>query len=216
MFILSVFVFFFFLLFTVPEDSRILPTFRMTEQPDVVTKGTYGSALTVNISFGKDDVIQWLSSLQDPYPLVLADADWLERSPKAVEVMINKKIPVGLLGKESIAYETNPELLEEEIKAYEKLFSRKPLWFRTKDEQFPSTLTNRLWNHEINALGSTQFWSDSGQAPKLEEGEILSVPYHQHEKVSFKNIDALRSTKAFHSIEDVIFGLAVKTKKFPQ
>lgn len=188
----------------------------MTEQPEVITKGTYGSAVTVNISFGKEDVIQWLESLQGPYPLIMADLDWLNRSPKAVEILIKKKIPVGLLGKDGMTYEENPSLLEKEIQGFEKVFGKKPLWFRTADEEFSDGLRNSLYQHEINALGSSVFWSTSGQKPKLGKGDILSIPYHREEKISFKTIDDLRSSHDFHSVEDVIFGVSVKTKKYPQ
>jgi hypothetical protein len=188
----------------------------MTEQPDVITKGTYGTAVTINISFGKEDVIQWLESLQSPYPLIMADLDWLNRSPKAVEILIKKKIPVGLLGKDGITYEEDPSLLEKEIQGFEKVFGKKPLWFRTGDEEFPVGLRNNLYQHEINALGSSVFWSTSGQKPKLTKGDILSIPYHREEKISFNEVDRLRSSQDFHSVEDVIFGVSVKTKKFPQ
>lgn len=188
----------------------------MTEQPDVITKGTYGSAITVNISFGKEDVIQWLGDLRSPYPLVMADLDWLERSPKAAEILIQKKIPVGLLGKNGIVYEENPRLLEKEISGYEKVFGKKPLWFRTADEEFPASLRNSLYQNEINALGSSLLWSDPGVKPKLSKGDILSIPYHRDHKISFKTIEALRASQDFHSVEDVIFGVSLKTKKYPQ
>ena len=188
----------------------------MTDQPDVITKGTYGSAVTVNISYGKDDAIQWLESLEAPFPLIFADIEWLERSPNALNVLIKKKIPVGLLGKEGLSYEENPSYLEKEIASYEKMFKKKPLWFRTIDEEFPSSLRNALFQHEINALGSSVFWSFPEKTPRLGKGDILSVPYHREQQIPFKQIDALRASQPLHTVEDVLFGVSLKTKKYPQ
>lgn len=214
--ILFIFAFLFFLFVTLPKDDGLLSTFRMTNQPDVITKGTYGTAMTVNISYGKEDVFQWLESLQAPFPFIFADIDWLERSPKAVEILKQKKIPIGLLGKEGISYEEDPQLLEKEIVNYEKLFGKKPLWFRTVDEEFPDSLRNSLFQHEINALGSSVFWSAPEQKPKLKKGDILSIPYHRDGNIPLKSIESLRESHEFHSVEDVIFGVSLKTKKYPQ
>ena len=38
-----------------PEKIPLTSVFRITENPVVITRGTYSSALTVNISFGDDD-----------------------------------------------------------------------------------------------------------------------------------------------------------------
>ena len=143
------------------DNGPSLTTFRMTENPEIIAKGTYGAVLTINLSFGDDEVQQWLENLQAPYPFIFADAEWLERSPKLVELIIHKKIPIGLLGKEGLVYDENPNLLEKEIKVYESYFKKKPLWFRTLDEEFPESLRKSLWNHEINALGSSIVWTSS-------------------------------------------------------
>ena len=87
--------------------------FRVTEEPAAITRGTYGSALTVNISFGDDEVEQWIQELKKPYPLLLIDMEWAERFPETVRLINEKNIPVGLLGDEGHAYEQNTRIIHQ-------------------------------------------------------------------------------------------------------
>lgn len=192
----------------------LVPVFRMAPEPGVLVKGSQGAALTVDVSFGDSDVRDWIAGLEAPYPLLFADPEWLGRSPEIVELLVEKNIPVGLLGAEGDRYKEDPKLLDAGIGAFESHFGRKPLYFRTADERFPDNLKKQLYELEINALGSTRRW-EGGKIPKEKPGEILSVRHHREARTAVKEIERLRASREFLSIEDVLFGMEVKQKSIP-
>ncbi|WP_213421408.1 hypothetical protein [Bhargavaea massiliensis] len=210
-------LFFLFTAFVLVRSSgggTLIPVFNITQEPDVIVQGSHGAAVTVDLSFGDSEVKAWLGELKAPYPLIFADPDWLERSPGLVELMIERNIPVALLGTEGERYENEPKLLDEQIAVYVEHFGRKPLYFRTTDEEFPKTLQKQLFEAEVNALGSTMRW-DGGKLPKKREGLILSVQHHQEERIDLKKVSELLSANEFLAIEDVLFGVETKERKFP-
>ncbi|MGM9921544.1 MAG: hypothetical protein ACI33O_09875 [Bhargavaea sp.] len=208
------FLFTAFVLVRSSDGGPLIPVFNITQEPDVIVQGSHGAALTVDLSFGDSEVKAWLEELQAPYPLIFADPAWLERSPDLVELMIDRNIPVALLGAEGKRYEDEPKLLDEQIAVFEDHFGRKPLYFRTTDEEFPKTLQKQLFEAEVNALGSTMRW-DGGKLPKKREGLILSVQHHQEERTDLKKVSELLSANEFQAIEDVLFGVETKERKFP-
>lgn len=200
--------------FLFPNKNTLLPVFHVTEKPTAIVRGTSGSALTVNISFGDEPVKKWINELEKPYPLLLVDIKWAERFPETIRLIEQKKVPTGLLGSEGLLYESDEHLLEEQLQAYEEIFNEKPLWFRTSDEFFPESLHAALWNAKINALGSTFTWS-GGKIPPIKEGEIISVSHHEENKINFKDLEALMKNRNIKTLEDALFGSIGKTKKIP-
>lgn len=190
--------------------------FRLTDEPsEVIVRGMSGSALTINISFGDEEIVALIRELQAPYPLLLLDMEWAERFPEIVQLIKKRNIPTGLLGHAGLEYEQNTPLLIEQLEKYEEFFGTKPLWFRTADEQFPFTLRSTLWDIEVNALGSTVQWS-KGEPPPVIEGEIISLPHHREERITLSNFKKLIETRQNKSLEEVLFNMSIKTKKLPQ
>jgi len=205
-----------FLLFPpFPKNYSLTSVFRVTEEPAAITHGTYGSALTVNISFGDDEVLNWISELKKPYPTLFIDMDWAERFPETIRIMKDKNIPTALLGQDSLAYENDAKLLVQQIERYEMTFGGKPLWFRTQDETFSQFLHELLWESEINAMGSSFIWT-GGEIPPETKGEIISIPHHREQRINLAEINRLYESRDFQSIEDVIFGIQGKLKKIPE
>lgn len=204
-----------FLLFPpLPGKESFTAVFRVTEKPAAITRGTYGSALTVNISFGDAEVEQWIRELGKPYPLLLVDVDWAGRFPETVRLINDKNIPVGLLGYDGAAYDQSASLLVSQLEIFENFFGVKPLWFRTVDEVFPPFLQSMLWEAEVNALGSSFTWR-GGDIPPATDGEIISVPHHRTNRVSLPELKRLSEGRSFQPMEDVLFGTTVKIKKIP-
>lgn len=198
-----------------PQSLSLVSVFRVTKEPVAITRGTYGSALTVNISFGDDEVKEWIQTLEKPYPLLLLDPDWAERFPETTRLITEKNIPTGLLGLEGDSYEADGSLLIEQVEQYERLFEKKPLWFRTIDEAFPPFLHSLLWEAELNALGSSVKWT-GGEIPPVIEGEIISIPHHRKEHLYLPELKRLSESRDFQTIEEVLFGPIGKTKKIPK
>ena len=205
-----VFIFFLFIQQKEPWTS----VFRVTEQPDILMKGNQGMTLTVNLSFGREDVDEWITKLEKPYPLLFLDADWIERSPLIVKKIRDKKIPVGLLGKESKFYEKSPELIEDEIKRFKSAFGVAPLWYRTQDHAFPESLKKQVWDSQMNMVSASVIW-ETGVAPSIQKGDIVSVALNQETRVVLKELNAFQKAHPFVSIEETLFGYTTQTKTSP-
>lgn len=202
-------------LFDVPKNySSLLPVFQLTEKPSVISKGSYGTTVTVDLTFGKDDIQKFVTNLQAPYPHFFISIEWIERSEDIIEVMQEKNIPISLLGKNGVTYIENPALFEKEVRRFEQVIGEKPLWFRTSDYEFPVELQKKSWEQEVNLLSSSKYWDN--KIPKLEKGDILTVPLQQEERVDIQQLIKLLQSKEFITIEQNIFGLKVKTKTYPE
>lgn len=205
-----------FLFFTpLPEQASLTSVFRVTEEPAVITRGTNGSALTVNLSFGDLEVEQWIRELNTPYPFLFVDVDWANRFPETIKLINEKNIPVGLLGHAGNDYDQNTGLFIGQLEQFQALFGTKPLWFRTADEVFPHSLQMMLWEAEVNALGSSVSWKGA-DPPPVAPGEIISVPHIREERTDLTTLHKLYDSRTFQPLEDVLFNTAVKTKKIPK
>lgn len=202
-----------FLMFIQQKESWT-SVFRVIDQPDVLMKGNHGVTLTVDLSFGREDVDEWITKLEKPYPLLFLDAQWIKRSPLIVKKIKEKNIPVGLLGQESKNYEENLDLLKTEIEIFQSEFGVVPLWYRTKDHSFPEPLKQQVWDSKINMVSSSINWT-TGNPPTIQKGDIVSVALHKKTRVVFKELNAFQKAHPFVSIEETLFGYKTQTKTFP-
>jgi hypothetical protein len=211
--LITLFIVFVFLLF-IQQNEQWTSVFRVTDQPDVLMKGNHGETLTVDLSFGREDVDEWITKLEKPYPLLFLDANWIERSPLIVKKIKEKNIPVGLLGQESKIYKENLDLLKKEIEIFQSEFGVVPLWFRTKDHTFPEPLKQQVWDSKINMVSSSINWT-TGNPPTIQKGDIVSAALHKKTRVVFKELNAFQKAHPFVSIEETLFGYKTQTKTFP-
>lgn len=201
-------------LLNVPKQMpSLLPVFQLTEKPAVISKGSYGNTITIDLTFGRDDVEKFVTELQAPYPHFFISIEWIERSEEIIEVMKDKNIPISLLGKNGSTYIENPTLFKKEVKQFEQVIGEKPLWFRTIDYEFPIELQKDAWGQEVNLLSSSKYWSN--KVPSFEKGDILSIPLHQNERIDIQQLTKIVQSTEMITIEQNIFGLKVKTKTFP-
>jgi len=210
---ITLFIVFVFLLF-IQQKEQWTSVFRVTDQPDVLMKGNHGVTLTVDLSFGREDVDEWITKLEKPYPLLFLDAQWIKRSPLIVKKIKEKNIPVGLLGQESKNYEENLDLLKTEIEIFQSEFGVVPLWYRTKDHSFPEPLKQQVWDSKINMVSSSINWT-TGNPPTIQKGDIVSAALHKKTRVVFKELNAFQKAHPFVSIEETLFGYKTQTKTFP-
>lgn len=213
--LVGLFTLFITLLFIVPRNyPSILPVFQLTEKPTVISKGTYGKTVTIDLTFGKEEIETLLKDLKAPYPHFFISTEWMERSAPIIKTMQEKHIPIGLLGQNGAMYIEDPVLFQKEVDQFEKVMGEKPLWFRTKDYQFPIEVQEVAWQQEVNLLSSSKYWDN--EVPVLTKGDVLSVPLHQDERVDIKQLTKLLESQSFLSIEQNIFGLKMNTKTFPE
>lgn len=202
--IIIILIFLFFL-----SKNAISPTFQLTNSPTILTKGHYGEALIIEISYSHDGLEEWIQQLTEPYPLILADIDWLVRSEDLKRLLIEKKIPVGLLGQKSEIY-ANTALLDQELATFYEEFQYVPLWFATQDDLVDTALLQKLFTKKINVL------SPSATYPNVPaEGEFVAIRLHRHTAVDFQQIKSYTQSHRFLSIEESLFGYEIKTKRTP-
>ncbi|WP_391118403.1 hypothetical protein [Psychrobacillus sp. L3] len=205
------------LFFIIPNKySSMLPVFQLVEKPTVVSKGSHGKTITIDLTFGKEEMEVFLKGLEAPYPHFFISNDWIDRSPALIQIMKEKSIPISLLGQEGAKYIEDPSLFKKEIDQFEQTIGEVPLWFRTKDYEFPVELQKTAWKYEVNLLSSSKYWIEGSQKIKLENGDILSIPLHQEERMDIKQLIQLLKSDSFLSIEQNIFGLTTKSKTIPE
>jgi hypothetical protein len=198
----------------IQQKDEWVSVFRITEQPDVIASGSNGMTLTVDVSFGREDIEKWISSIEKPYPLLFLDADWIERSPLIVRMLTEKKIPTGLLGHNGNTYEENKDLLKKEMAVYEKAFGIAPIWFRTADYEFPNLLKENVWDQQMNMVSASVFWNGK-DAPKVENGDIVSASLHQKKRVSIEKLIVFQKEYPFQTLEETLFAFKTNTKTYP-
>ena len=209
----SAILFLLFMLVIPSNFSSKLPIFQITEKPTVISKGSYGNTVTIDLTFGKEEIETLIKNLKAPYPQFFMSIEWIERSETIIEQMKEMNIPIGLLGQDGVKYIENTSLFEKEVKRFEVAIGEKPLWFRTKDYEFPVELQKFAWQEEVNLLGSSKYWREG--TPTLEKGDILSVPMHQDERVEIQQLTKFLQTQPFVTIEQNIFELNMKKKSYP-
>lgn len=201
--------------FIKPINSTMISVFNIADAPAVVTKGHYGTSLIVEISFSDETLLDWLKTVKEPYPLLLLDAAWIERSPEHLKVIQERKLPTGLLGPEdSVEKPIDLTVVQKDINIYEKHFQETPLWFATRNHQYSKDLQNNLFQQQMNILSPSLIWKGE-KAPKLQKGDFVFTSLHQNNKISLKELNTFQQQNKFMSIEENIFGYKVQTKKSP-
>ena len=151
--------------------------------------------------------------LNAPYPILMLNAKWIERSPKLVELIRKKNIPTGLfggVGKE----EYSIKAFNKEVEIYKKYFNQKPLWFMTKDYEFPEEMKQAAFHEEINLISPTHIYKEGNKYNEI-KGAIISLQIDEHSNPNFKNISKFIQQHKFISLEENIFGYSFKSTKMP-
>lgn len=191
------------------SKSALSPTFQLTNSPSILTKGYYGETFIVEISYSHEGFEEWLTQLRKPYPLILADVDWLHRSESLIKILLEKQIPVGLLGKKS-EYYTSLSLLDQELKQFQDVFDKMPLWFATQDDVVDPALVQTLFQKQINVLAPANTY------PTMpDKGDFIALRLHRHTEVDFQDVTNYMKSHRFLSIEESLFGYTISTKRTP-
>jgi hypothetical protein len=201
--------------FIKPINSTMISVFNIADAPAVVTKGYYGTSLIVETSFSDDTLLDWLKTVKAPYPLLLLDAAWIERSPEHIKIIQERKLPSGLLGPEdSVDKPIDLAVVQKDINIYEKHMKETPLWFATRNHQYSQGLQKNLFQQQMNILSPSLIWKGE-KTPKLQKGDFVFISLHQNNQISFKELNTFLQQNKFMSVEENIFGYKVQTKKSP-
>ncbi|MDM5250828.1 hypothetical protein [Lysinibacillus sp. G4S2] len=213
--LISLFFIVILFVFIKPINSTMISVFNIADAPAVVTKGYYGTSLIVEISFSDETLLDWLKTVKEPYPLLLLDAAWIERSPEHIKIIQERKLPTGLLGPEdSVDKPIGLAVVQKDITIYKKYLKETPLWFATQNHQYSQDLQKNLFQQQINILSPSLIWNGE-KSPKLQKGDFVFIPLHQNNQISFKELNTFLQQNKFMSVEENIFGYKVQTKKSP-
>ena len=202
----------FLVLFYMDEKNVILPAFHMTNSPEIISQGHYGHSLLVEVSYSHDGFDEWIQSITQPYPLFLVDIDWLQRSETTIKLLLEKQIPVGLLGRDGSEY-IETDLLTEQLRIFEQVVKRKPLWFATADYELDAALQQQLFAQEINVIAPSVIFSSIDM--QLTDGDFVAIPLHRGTPLSFEELTQFQKLNSFLSIEENLFGYRISTKRYP-
>ena len=60
------------LFFIIPQNfPSLLPVFKITEKPTIISKGTHGVTVTIDLTFGKEDIEGLIKALKHPILIFL-------------------------------------------------------------------------------------------------------------------------------------------------
>ncbi|GLC89926.1 hypothetical protein [Lysinibacillus piscis] len=203
------------LVFSKPLYFTSIPVFNLTNKPAVLTKGHYGQSLIIEISFSNEWLKDWLQSVKEPYPLLLLDADWIARSPEHLEIIRERKLPVGLLGpQDTVDDPTDFSIIQKNIDTYVEYMKEAPLWFATQNHHYSQDLQKNLFQQHINMLAPSRIWQGN-HITKLQQGDFVFISLHQNNQMTPKALHTFLQEHQFISVEENIFGYKIQTKKSP-
>lgn len=143
----------------------------------------------------------------------MLDTDWVLRSPEQVKLLIERNIPLGLLGSMSSDYEEKDSLLDSQLSIFKRDFQRLPLWFATRDYTVSETMQQSLYKNGINIVAPT--YSFAKPNTTIVDGDFISIPLHRDQTVSFQELQQYIKAYPFIPIEQNLLGYDIATKRFP-
>ena len=107
-------------------SSQLKPeAFRIATKPSLISKGTFGQSLAIEISYSYPETKQWISSIQNNNDILfLLQYEWLKRSNDYVKLFKDTKAITGLL----IDNSQTDSSIKEHIQLYTDMFEQPPIW----------------------------------------------------------------------------------------
>ena len=194
-----------FLLF----NNNKFQAFLLTSEPTVISKGTFGQSMLIEISYSHKELSDWITALQGKQVLYLLEYDWMMRSDELIKLLQQQNERTGLLLHDDIDAKDLPHYIE----SYTKVFKEKPIWAACMPMTCSKELTALLFDHEINTL-SPSIYLEKETTPSFEKGDIISYRIERGVPLSKNVLDTL-TRKNFISIEENILGFTTQTKRYP-
>ena len=193
-------------------SSQLKPeAFRIATKPSLISKGTFGQSLAIEISYSYPETKQWISSIQNNNDILfLLQYEWLKRSNDYVKLFNDTKAITGLL----IDNSQTDSSIKEHIQLYTDSFEQPPIWAACSPDPCSDQVVQFLFDQKINSVAPSIYIEQLDDFKQLKKGDIASFQIKRDAPPQEPILNRITSYP-FISIEQNILGITYGTKRYP-
>ena len=185
--------------------------FRIATKPSLISKGTFGQSLAIEISYSYPETKQWISSIQNNNDILfLLQYEWLKRSNDYVKLFKDTKAITGLL----IDNSQTDSSIKEHIQLYTDMFEQPPIWAACSPDPCSDQVVQFLFDQKINSVAPSIYIEQLDDFKQLKKGDIASFQIKRDAPPQAPILNRITSYP-FVSIEQNIIGITYGTKRYP-
>ena len=193
-------------------SSQLKPeAFRIATKPSLISKGTFGQSIAIEISYSYPETKQWISSTQNNNGILfLLQYEWLQRSNDYVKLFKDTKATTGLLIENSQTVSS----IKEHIQLYTDSFEQPPVWAACTPDPCSDQVVQYLFDQKINSVAPSIYIEQLDDFKQLNKGDIASFEIKRDAPPPATILNRITSYP-FVSIEQNILGITYGTKRYP-
>ena len=196
-------------LFFISSQSKS-DAYRIATTPSLISKGTFGQSIVVEISYSYPEIKEWITSIQNNKILFLLEYEWLQRSNDYVKLLKDSQTNTGLLINSS---QTLPSI-KEHINLYTDLFEHPPIWAACSPDPCSDEIVQYLFDEKMNSLAPSIYIEKLDDFKQLKKGDIASFEI-KRDAPPPSNILTRIISHPFITIDENIIGISYGTKRYP-
>ena len=197
------------ILFFISGQSKS-EAFRIATTPSLISKGTFGQSITVEISYTYPELKDWITSVQNKEILFLLQYEWLQRSNDYAKLLKDSSAKTGLL----INSEQTLSSIKEHINLYTDLFEEPPIWAACSPDPCNDEIVQYLFDVQINSLAPSLYIEQLDDFKQIKKGDIASFQIKRNAPPPSAILNRI-SNYPFISIDQNIIGITFETKRYP-
>ena len=193
-------------------SSQLKPeAFRIATKPSLISKGTFGQSIAIEISYSYPETKQWISSIQNNNDILfLLQYEWLQRSNDYVKLFKDTKALTGLL----IDNAQTVSSIEEHIQLYTDSFEHPPIWAACSPDPCSDQIVKYLFDKKINSVAPSIYIEQLDDFKQLKKGDIAMFQIKRDSPPPASILNQI-TNYPFVSIEQNILGITYGTKRYP-
>ena len=192
------------------SDQSKPEAFRIATTPSLISKGTFGQSITVEISYSYPELKDWITSVQNREILFLLQYEWLQRSKDYANLLKDSNAKTGLLINSS---QTLPSI-KEHINLYTDLFEEPPIWAVCSPDPCNDEIVQYLFDEQINSLAPSIYIEQLNDFKKIKKGDIASFQIKRNTPPPPAILNQI-ANYPFISIDQNIIGISYGSKRYP-
>ena len=196
-------------LFFISSQSKS-DAYRIATPPSLISKGTFGESIVVEISYSYPEMKDWITSIQNNKILFLLEYEWLQRSKDYVKLLKDSKTNTGLLIN---SLQTLPTI-KDHINLYTDLFDQPPIWAACSPDPCSDEIVQYLFDEKMNSLAPSINIEQMDDFKLIKKGDIASFEIKRNAPPPPAILTRIIS-HPFISIDENIIGITYDTKRYP-
>jgi len=196
-------------LFFISSQSKS-DAYRIATTPSLISKGTFGQSIVVEISYSYPEIKEWINSIQNNKILFLLEYEWLQRSEDYVKLLKDSKTNTGLLINSS---QTLPAI-KDHINLYADLFGQPPIWAACSPDPCNDEIVQYLFDEKMNSLAPSIYIEQLDDFKQIKKGDIASFEIKRDTPPPPPILNRIIS-HPFISIDENIIGITYDSKRYP-